>query len=52
VRGKSSTPKKVKGKGKATDFGITTAVPFKKCVVEGCGKPTVKSSMIRVYLGT
>lgn len=38
-----------KGKARATE--LSTA-PFKKCVVDACGKPTGKSNMFQIYLGS
>lgn len=52
ARGKSTPSKKGKGKAPAVDSFLSSVVPFKKCVVDGCGKPTAKNSMVRVYLGT
>ncbi|KAK3700770.1 hypothetical protein LTR37_015742 [Vermiconidia calcicola] len=48
--GKSSGKKGSKGKAPAMDPSLPA--PFKKCVVEGCGKPAGKSSIIHVFLGS
>ncbi|KAK4540983.1 hypothetical protein LTR36_008352 [Oleoguttula mirabilis] len=40
-----------KGKGKATASSAFLPSPFKKCVVEGCGKSTGKT-MFQLYLGS
>ncbi|KAI7345163.1 hypothetical protein KC354_g14866 [Hortaea werneckii] len=51
-------PQSKKGKARASDLPASTAAtavpppPFKKCVVDGCGKATGKSNMFQVYLGT
>ena len=54
TRNRGRTTYVKKGKGKALSMLEDPALPppFKKCVVDGCGKPAGKNSMIHVFLGS
>jgi len=45
----SFRPANKKGKGKAPATDFSGLAPFRKCIVEDCGKPAVKTSWIKVY---
>ncbi|KAK0362040.1 hypothetical protein LTR91_006899 [Friedmanniomyces endolithicus] len=51
-RSKSAGKKRGKGKERVTESDATLPAPFSKCVIEGCGKNTRASQMVRVYFGS
>ncbi|KAK0272203.1 hypothetical protein LTR35_013087 [Friedmanniomyces endolithicus] len=51
-RSKSAGKKRGKGKERVTEADAILPAPFSKCVIEGCGKNTRASQMVRVYFGS
>nr|POF14339.1 putative very-long-chain (3r)-3-hydroxyacyl-coa dehydratase [Quercus suber] len=47
---KAAAGQKGKGKGKEKATNDSMPQPLKRCVVDGCGQPASKSSLIHVYL--
>ncbi|KAK1051556.1 hypothetical protein LTS16_002427 [Friedmanniomyces endolithicus] len=51
-RSKAAGKKRGKGKERVTEADAILPAPFSKCVIEGCGKNTRASQMVRVYFGS
>ncbi|KAK1066176.1 hypothetical protein LTR74_007394 [Friedmanniomyces endolithicus] len=51
-RSKAAGKKRGKGKERVSEADAILPAPFSKCVIEGCGKNTRASQMVRVYFGS